>query len=341
MKYIDIDKYTKQDYRQKQIQNAIFKQFASDWSQIQTLPKDLRRKLQKEIEFPTIIPITSKPNLSDNAVKILFETKKDEKTFEGVLLQHQDGRRTVCLSTQIGCPMNCIFCATGKMELARNLEHREIIDQVLYFAHQLKKNDERVSNIVYMGMGEPFLNPRNTLRSVQILNDPYQFGLGARSITISTVGIVKPMKEFFTKFPQVNLAVSLHSAIPEVRKRLMPVASKTSLEDLADYIRFHINQYNRRVSLEYLLLNDINDGEDDIKALIEFIENIGKNARKLLHVNLIPYNQIENNNLLPTPHKKVINFRNKLKHSNIQVTIRKSLGQKKKAACGMLKTQNN
>jgi 23S rRNA (adenine2503-C2)-methyltransferase len=338
MKYIDIREITEKDYRQKQLDNAIFKQLAKSLDEIQTLPKDLRGKLKEKFTFPLLEPI--KEFTTPSTLKILFKSKRDQKIFESVLLKHKDKRRTVCVSTQIGCPMSCTFCATGKMGFTRDLSYREIVDQILFFQRHLAQMEEHITNIVYMGMGEPFLNPENTTKSISIINDEKQFNLGARSITISTVGIIEPMKKFFAEFPQVNLAVSLHSAKQEIREQIMPQASKVSLNELGEYIKFHINEYNRRVSLEYLLLESINDQESDIEALIKFIETLGNNAGKLIHVNLIPYNEIASSKLSPTPKQKVISFRDTLLQSHIKTTIRKSLGQETEAACGMLKTQN-
>jgi 23S rRNA (adenine2503-C2)-methyltransferase len=340
MKYLDINEITQQDYRQKQLDNAIFKQLVKDFDEIQTLPKNLREKLNKRYTFPTISLVKKAASRDKSVVKALFKTKKDKKSFEAVLLQHQDNRRTVCVSTQIGCPMNCTFCATGQMKFIRNLTYREIVDQVLYFARFLMNKEEKVTNIVYMGMGEPFLNKDNTEKSAQIINDEEQFGLGARNITVSSVGIIEPMKEFFNKYPQINLAISLHSAIQEKRENLMPIASKVSLKQLAQYINFHITKHNRRVSLEYLLIDGFNDCTEDIKALEKFLTLIGSDAQKLVHINLIPFNEIPNSDLAASPRSVITQFRRALDSKNIKATIRKSLGQKQNAACGMLKAQN-
>jgi 23S rRNA (adenine2503-C2)-methyltransferase len=158
---------------------------------------------------------------------------------------------------------------------------------------------------------------------------------------MSSVGIIEPMKKFFEKHDQINLAISLHSAKPDLRRKLMPAASQVSLEEIADYIELHINKYNRRVSLEYTLLQNVNDQESDIDALIEFFEQIGKHARKLLHINLIPYNPINDSSYKPSDFDTIKEFQKALSDNNIQVTIRKSLGQENKAACGMLKTANS
>ncbi len=340
MKYLDINEITQQDYRQKQLDNAIFKQLIKDFEDIQTLPKDLRKKLNEQYTFPTIELRTQEVSPEKSVIKALFQTKDDNKSFEAVLLQHRNNRRTVCVSTQIGCPMNCTFCATGQMKFIRNLTYREIVDQVLYFARFLLNKDEKVTNIVYMGMGEPFLNTDNTEKSAQIINDEEQFGLGARNITVSSVGIIDPMKEFFNKYPQINLAISLHSAIQKKRENLMPIASKVSLKQLAQYINFHITNHNRRVSLEYLLIDDFNDTSEDIKALEEFLALIGPDARKLVHINLIPFNEIPDSSLKASPRSVITEFRRALDSKNIKATIRKSLGQKQNAACGMLKAQN-
>lgn len=338
MKYINIKEITDKSYRQEQLDNGIFKQLANSFFEIQTLPDKLRDQLEDRFKFPTIEPLLTNPDWKQASIKMLFKCKKDNKTFESVLLRHRNQRRTVCLSTQIGCAMKCRFCATGQMGFIRNLSYREIVDQALYFARELLSRDSHITNLVYMGMGEPFLNPDNTTKSISILNDPKQFELGARNITISTVGIIKPMKDFFEKFPQINLAISLHSAIEEKRRQLMPLASKVSLSELAKYIRYHIERYNRRVSLEYLMLAGVNDQQEDLEALIEFTKNLGSKSRKLIHINLIPFNKISDNSLASSSPQQIKKFKDKLLDHNIKTTIRKSLGKRKNAACGMLKT---
>ncbi len=360
--YIDISKHldSPQPYRQNQLDQAIFQDLAPSINQITTFPKDLREKLSKAIQYPTITPARQTTSKDDSTTKILFECASDGAKFEAVLMRHADGRNTVCVSTQIGCTMGCRFCATGRMGFTRNLTYREIVDQVLHVERDLKnatekeensqpqtnpakkanpdkKSDKYVTNIVYMGMGEPFLNPQNLADSIAILTDPGQFNFGSRRITVSTIGFPTRMKEFFKEFPQINLAISLHSAIPEKRADLMPKAAKAaSLKQLAKYVAWHIAETSRRVSLEYILISGVNDAEEDVTALEKFFAQIGHDARKLVHVNLIPFNDITQTEYKAPTRSEVSDFCAKLKAKNINTTIRVSMGQESGAACGML-----
>ncbi len=336
MKYIDIQNIAKERFRQKQLDDAIFKQLVGSFDDISNFSKDLREKLKEKIVFPSLLPVKTVESADHSSQKVLLKAQ-DAQTIESVLLRHRDGRNTVCVSTQVGCPMACKFCATGSMGFIRNLTYREIVDQVLFFARELAKKDQHVTNIVFMGMGEPFLNPENTEVAVEILIDPEQFGIGSRSITMSTVGIIPAMKTFFTRHPQINLAISLHSARPEIRKQIMPVASKVSLDDLAQYICEHISSTNRRVTLEYVMLAGINDTRDDVNAIGNFIKKIGLQFRKLIHINLIPFNKTPNCDYIPTSPEVIHKFKEELEKQGINTTTRKSLGQETEAACGMLR----
>lgn len=340
MQYLDISNLKVKNFRQTQLNEAIFKQLVPNIDKIQTFPKELRATISHDLIFPAIREINEIPAKDGSTLKVLFECT-DKNTFEGVLLLHEKKRRTVCVSTQIGCPLGCTFCATGQMGFTRNLTYREIVDQVLYFARLLKKQSEKITNIVFMGMGEPFLNYDNVANSIEILIDPKQFGLGSRHITVSTIGIIKPMRKFFARFPQVNLAISLHSANQSKRENMIPAASETHIDQIAEYITYQIEKYHRRVSLEYLLISNINDTSEDLQDLTQFFEKIGENAKKLVHINLIPYNIVDGIDYKPSPPQKVKQFKKDLLRKGINTTIRKSLGQQDSAACGMLKTSHN
>ncbi len=337
VKYINLSDLHLQDYRQKQLDKAIFDTLVDDFDKVSTFPKDLRETLKKQVKFPSIHEVSKVESSDKSSEKILFKCI-DGNTFESVLLKHRDGRRTVCVSTQIGCPMKCRFCATGQMRFIRNLNYQEIVDQVLFFSRELLKKNEKVSNIVFMGMGEPMLNVDQVKKAVEILTSPEQFALSDRRITISSVGIINGLLEFFERFPQVNLAISLHSADQETRKDIMPIAARTTLNELANFITKYVEKTHRRVSLEYSLIKGVNDKDSDIKKISEFISQIGDKNKKLIHINLIPYNEIPNSNYHKSDNLK--NFSNKLLREGIQVTIRKSLGQNENAACGMLKSTN-
>lgn len=334
-KYFDVTQFDIPDYRQDQFNTAVFKQLVPSIDDFTTWSDDLKQKVKRNLKFPSIKKIDSFK--TDKTLKVLFECQ-DGNTFESVLLIHGDNRNTVCASTQVGCPMACKFCATGKMGFTRDLDYREIVDQILYFARLLNDKHEKVTNVVYMGMGEPMLNLENVMKSAAILTDEDQFKFGSRRITLSTVGIIEPMKKFFKNFHQINLAISLHSANQEIREKIMPRASKTSLSELTDYIKFHITQYNRRISLEYILIKDVNDQSEDVNKLHDLFNEVGKDARKLIHINLIRLNPT-GSKLEPTPEKQVLEFRDMLTSRGINTTIRESMGVEVEAACGMLKTK--
>ncbi len=330
--YINLEKYKLPNFRQKQINHATFKNLVNSIDEITTLPEEIKEKIKEDIVFPSI---KEKNTLSEkDTIKTSFETE-DKKVFEAVLLKHENDRNTICVSSQVGCPIGGKFCATGKMGFERNLNYQEIIDQVLHFARKLKEEDKKITNIVFMGMGEPFLNLENLEKSTDILTNPEEFNLSQRRLTVSTIWTGKEVLEFFKKKTQINLAISLHSAIQEKREQLIPIAKKMPLrqivEDLYEYFEFS----NRRITLEYTLLNGVNDQKEDLKALQEFVLKDLGNYKKLIHINLIPYNMIDNT-FHPTKEKEIKNFKRKLENKGIKTTTRKSLGQDTKSACGML-----
>ena len=202
-------------FRLKQAREAIFKNFISDWSEATFFTKDLRDKLNKECSLPIIADVLV--SKKEDSIKARI-TLKDGLMIESVLMRHNDNRNTVCVSSQVGCPLGCLFCATGKMGLKRNLTADEIIEQVLFFSRLLKKEGAKVTNVTFMGMGEPFLNYDNVWEAVKILNDAKYFNIGVRSISISTAGIIEGIKKFSTESLHVNLAISLHAPNDKLRR---------------------------------------------------------------------------------------------------------------------------
>jgi len=272
---------------------------------------------------------------------------------ETVLISPKPGIWSACISCQVGCAMGCRFCATGKMGFKRNLTSEEITDQVLFWRQYLKKNfksfqnskleifapslssgqNYNVGNIVYMGMGEPFNNWNEVSDSIKILTDEKLFGFGSRSISVSTSGIAEGIERMAIEFPQVNLAISLHFASDEKRDRFMPVNKKDNLEVLKEALKKYFTITNRKVFLEYIMLDGINDTALDAKMLADFIYSIGNTH--LLHMNLIRYN-LTSEDLKPSSKTRTQIFKQELEKHNINATIRKSLGEEIKAACGQL-----
>ena len=329
-------------FRLGQIQKAIFQDGVSSFSEITTLSKDLREVLEKEIKilsFEVEKVLVAKNKSSMEALLKL----NDGKFIESVLISPKPGTWSVCVSCQIGCPIGCRFCATGKMGFKRNLTAEEITDQVLFWRQYLQKNlkfkisNLKLTDVVYMGMGEPFLNWNQVSESIRILTDKKLFGFGSRSISVSTAGIAEGIEKMTKEFPQVNLAVSLHFADDEKRGQYMPINKKDNTESLKKALQKYFEISKRKVFLEYIMLAGINDSAQDAKMLADYIYSIGK--LQLLHVNLIRYNATPETiaeNMQPSSKNQTQFFKNELEKRHINVTIRKSLGEEIQGACGQL-----
>lgn len=318
-----------QAYRAKQVLHCIYKEAKSDYADMSVLPKDVKEILAKEIPIFSFDVETEVASKDGNTVKALFKLK-DGKPTEGVLMRFKDGRNSVCVSSQVGCGLKCAFCATGKFGFFRSLTAEEIADQVLYFNHYLKKHTGgRVDHVIFMGMGEPFLNYEAVMRAVYALNDPDLLGIAARHITISTSGIIPGIERFGSEKIQANLAVSLHAPTQELREKIMPIAKAYKLNDLMNAIKKYIEKTGRRVSYEYVMLKNVNDSDANARQLGELLRG------QLCHVNLIPYNEtqlgFENAGRL-----RIDQFKAILDSLKIPVTVRVSLGQDISAACGQL-----
>lgn len=314
------------DYREDQVDQLIYKELISSWDNATTLPKGLRNRLKKccplKIRSNTLKSKTSKTE------KVLV-TLNDGEKIESVLMRYEN-RYTVCVSTQVGCAMGCKFCATGQMGFTRNLDVWEIVQQVIYFARKLKRQNERVSNIVFMGMGEPFLNYENVLNSIKIFNDEDKFKIGARNISISTCGIVEGIKMLANEPFQVNLAISLHAPNDELRTKLMPINKKYPIKKILNAVDKYIAVTNRKVMFEYVLLDKINDSKANARQLSSLLKD------KLAVVNLIPANPV--GKFKPSNQEAVTKFRKILENNNLEVVQRYSFGKGIKAACGQLAT---
>ncbi len=250
---------------------------------------------------------------------------------ETVLMRHRGGRNTVCVSSQAGCPLGCDFCLTGQRGFTRNLTAGEIVGQILLFARILKLEGERIRNVVFMGMGEPFLNYDAVMEAIRIMNDPEGLKIGGRRISISTIGIVKGIKKLAREPIQVNLAVSLHIPDDRLRSRLIPVNKEHPIRDVLEVVSGYIEKTRRKVMIEYLLLDGINDSPDDAEKLIVLLKRSLKN---LYYVNLITYNPT--GKYRSPPRHRIEKFQKTLEDANITVTLRHRFGREIKAACGQL-----
>lgn len=323
-------------YRFSQITQAVFKRAVWDWDQVTNLPKQLREELKKEVPLLSFTVKKILVSKEKRARKALLELN-DGKQIETVLLNPKPGLWSCCISTQVGCVMGCLFCATGMMGFQRNLTAEEIVDQVLFWKQYMKKNNfsEKLTHVVYMGMGEPLANQKNVFQSLKILIDPNLFGVGQRHLSVSTSGFAGGIKELGKIFPQVNLAISLHAATDELRNRLMPRNKKYPLKMLINQLKDYLKICKRKVFLEYILFAGINDQKIHAHELAKLIAQIG--APHLLHINLIPFNPTSGPYHSPSK-EQTQKFKKYLESLGLKVTIRKSLGQDIQAACGQLAT---
>lgn len=315
-------------FRFGQAYKAIYQDLISDWNENTTLPLNLREQLNQECSLEIKAELFGSDK-SETQKALL--TLDDDSKIETVLMRHEDGRRTVCVSSQVGCSLGCAFCATGKLGFKRNLTVNEIISQVLFFARILKKENARVSNVVFMGMGEPFLNYENVMTAVRLLNDKDTFNIGARHISISTSGVIDGINKFMKEDLQINLAISLHAPNDKLRAQLMPIDRKYPLPRLMGAIEKYVELKSRQVMFEYLLIDGINDGDDHARELVVLMKN------PLYTVNLIRYNPT--GSFQPSTAARIKKFKNILLREGIKVTQRYSFGQDIAAACGQLAAQ--
>lgn len=314
-------------FRLKQAEKAIFVDLIDSWDNATIFSKDLREKLNKEC------PLKIKDKLLEeedkNTAKALIFLEDDQKV-ETVLMKHKN-RNTVCISSQVGCPMGCLFCATGNLGFERNLTCEEIILQVIFWARYLKKIGGRVDNIVFMGMGEPLLNYDEVRKAINILNDKEKFGIGSRKISISTCGIPEGIKKLMQEGKQVNLALSLHASNDRLRSEIMPINKKHNIDKVLGAVKDYIDNTGRKVMIEYVLLSGINDAQDNARELARFLK---KELKHLFFVNLINYN--ETGRFRPSSLEQTRKFKNILENENIIVVERYRFGQNIKGACGQL-----
>jgi 23S rRNA (adenine2503-C2)-methyltransferase len=312
-------------FRLKQIKQAVFCDLIEDWGEARALPKSLQEKLQKEISLDIKAEVFASNN--EEVIKTLIILEDDLKV-EAVLMRHKD-RNTVCVSSQVGCPLNCSFCATGKLGFKRNLTSDEIVEQILFFNRYLKhEKNQRVSNVVFMGMGEPFLNYENVMETIGILNDKDGLNIGIRKISISTAGIVEGIEKLAQENIDINLAISLHAPNDELRKKIMPVANKYSIAEILKAVNEYIELTNRKVMFEYIMIKDVNDSEAYAEELARLMNH------KLYMVNLISYNTT--GIFKPSSPEHIKEFKKILEDYGIEVTQRFKLGRGVRGACGQL-----
>jgi 23S rRNA (adenine2503-C2)-methyltransferase len=315
-------------YRARQVWQGLYRQLWNRPEQFTALPLRLREELAEHFSFSHLQPETVLDSTDGETRKTLFRLP-DGHPIEAVLMRYAK-RRTLCISTQAGCAMGCVFCATGQMGFRRHLSSGEIVEQVLYYARHLQEEGERVTNVVVMGMGEPFHNYEATLAAIERLSHPEGYNLGARRFTISTVGLVPMIRRFTKEHIQVNLAISLHAADDELRSSMLPANRKYPLEQVMAACREYVDQTHRRVTFEWALIREVNDTPEQAHKLSRLLVGL------LCHVNVIPLNPTAQYAGQATTLERAWAFQAILEEHGIPCTIRLRRGIDIQAGCGQL-----
>lgn len=311
-------------FRATQIYDFLYKKRIDNVNQMSNISKDIKKHLTENFTFDKIKLVLKQED--KDVKKYLFELL-DGQRIETVLMYHDYGI-SICVSSQVGCNMGCKFCESGRLKKVRNLEAYEIVEQILLIEEDIKT---RITHVVVMGIGEPFDNYDNLMRFIKIINEGKGIALGSRHITVSTCGLIKGIEKFMNEEGQVNLAISLHAPNDEIRKKIMPIANVYDMESLFSTLKKYLKKTNRRITIEYIMLDGINDSVENALELASKLKNIN------CYVNLIPYNETENIGYKRTKKEQIMKFYDILKKKNINVTIRREFGSKVDAACGQLR----
>lgn len=315
-------------YKAVQVYDWLYRKNVYDFNEFSNIKKSIIERLNSDFsnEFIKIEKVLEGTDVK----KFLFRLLDGEK-IEAVLMEHNYGL-SVCVSSQVGCNMGCRFCESGRLKKVRNLEAYEIVEQILLIEKYI---DKRIDSVVVMGIGEPMDNFDNIVKFISIINDAHGLAIGARHITVSTCGLVPKIYEFSNLNLQVNLAISLHAPTDEIRNSIMPVNKVYSIEVLIEAIRDYIAKTNRRVTIEYVMLNMVNDKVSNAEALAKLLKGMN------VYVNLIPYNETQNIGFKKSSKDRIDNFYNTLVKNKINVTIRREFGGSIKAACGQLRSESD
>lgn len=328
LKLEDLEKYflsiNEKKFKARQVFEWLYIHRIYDFSKMSNISKNLQEILQKT--FSSELLTIKKTQVSDLTRKYLFELD-DGNLIEAVLMNHDYGV-SVCVSSQVGCNMGCAFCESGRLKKIRDLQSGEMVRQILQIEEDIKK---RIDSVVIMGIGEPFDNYDNVMNFIRIINSPYGIAIGARHITVSTSGLIPQIEKYALENIQTNLAISLHAPNDEIRNKIMKVNKVYPLGDLVSTIDNYIKKTNRRVTIEYVMLNGINDSIDCALELASLLRGLN------VYVNLIPYNETSHINLKKSSKDTIMKFYDTLKKRGINVTIRKEFGKNIDAACGQLR----
>ena len=324
----ELESIGEKKYRAEQIFKWLYIDKVKEFDEMTNLSLELREKLKSEYDICNF-KILRKQESSDGTKKYLFDVL-DGNAIESVLMEYHHGR-TICVSSQIGCKMGCKFCASTGLKFARNLTAGEIVEQILAVEQD---TGYKISNVVFMGIGEPFDNYDNVMQAIKIINNQKGLSIGARHISISTSGLVPMIYKFADEGLQYTLSISLHATNDEKRSEMMPINNRYNIKELMEACKYYIEKTNKRISFEYALAKDNNDNLDDAKELVKLLKGM------LCHVNLIPINKIENGKYTKSSNENIIRFRDYLNEKGITATIRRELGSDIDAACGQLRRKN-
>ena len=315
-------------FRAEQIFKWIYSENVDTIDEMTNISIELRNKLKDNFELKRF-KIIEKQKSKDGTIKYLFDLL-DGNAIETVLMEYKYGK-TICVSSQVGCKMGCKFCASTGISYIRNLSSGEILEQILKVE---KDENTKISNIVFMGIGEPFDNYENVMKAIKIINNQKGLNIGARHISISTSGLVPMIYKFADEELQCTLSISLHATNDEKRSNMMPINNRYNIKELMEACKYYIQKTNKRISFEYALAKDNNDNLEDAKELVKLLKGM------LCHVNLIPINKIENGKYSKSSNENIIKFRDYLNENGIVATIRRELGSDIDAACGQLRRKN-
>ena len=324
----ELENIGEKKFRAEQIFKWLYVEKVKEFDEMTNLSLELREKLKNEYDICNF-KILRKQESSDGTKKYLFDVL-DGNAIESVLMEYHHGR-TICVSSQIGCKMGCKFCASTGLKFARNLTAGEIVEQILAVEQD---TGYKISNVVFMGIGEPFDNYDNVMQAIKIINNQKGLSIGARHISISTSGLVPMIYKFTDEELQCTLSISLHATNDKKRSEMMPINNRYNIKELMEACKYYIEKTNKRISFEYALAKDNNDNLDDAKELVKLLKGM------LCHVNLIPINKIENGKYTKSSNENIIRFRDYLNEKGITATIRRELGSDIDAACGQLRRKN-
>ena len=330
IKRVDLETYffnnNEKKFKALQIYEWLYDKKVRSFYDMTNIKKDIQEKLSNDFEID-FIKIVKKQE--DNLTKKYLFQLLDDNYIEAVLMEHDYGL-SICVSSQVGCNMGCKFCESGRLKKVRDLEAYEIVQQIMLVEEDVGK---RISSVVLMGIGEPFDNYDNIMDFIRIINDPKGIAIGARHITVSTCGLIPKIKQFMNEDLQVNLAISLHASNSELRTSIMPINKAYDINELMKVLKEYIEKTNRRVTIEYVMLDNVNDKDSNANELANLLRGMN------VYVNLIPYNETNHLEFKRASKDNVMRFYDILKQRGINVTIRKEFGSNIDAACGQLRSK--